>query len=155
MNPRSRILWSAISELHARENQWEFWHWLLLGQRSLCLRTLAAFTPEVVFIEYLFCKAIYSFLYWVFPPYKVYLCIIFNWYLFLLKFPSLLLYLDCIQGNVKDFSSNYSSLALSIALLVSLQSLAAEHEIMLLSKTWWLPHKRILDYISFTYLFIH
>lgn len=53
-----------------------------------------------------------------------------------------------------DISSNYSSLALLIALWVLLQSLAAEHEIMLLSKTWWLPPKRILDYISFTYLFI-
>ena len=85
----------------------------------------------------------------------MYLClIIFNWHLFLLKFPSLLPYLDCIQGNVKDFSLNYSSVALLIALWVSLQSLAAVHEITLLSKTWWLPHKRILDYISFTFLFI-
>lgn len=60
-----------------------------------------------------------------------------------------------VSGMYRGFSSNHSSLALLIALWVSLQSLAAEHEIMVLSKTWWLPHKRILDYISFTYLFLH
>lgn len=75
-------------------------------------------------------------------------------YMFLLKFASFFLYLVFIQRNVKDISSNYSSVAPLIALRVSLQSLAAEHEIMLLSKIWWLPYKRSLDYISFTYLFI-
>lgn len=126
-----------------------FWVNILRG-----LQTLASFTP--VLIEYLcVAKLLFSILFRDFFPDKMYLClIIFNWHLYLLKFPSLLLYPDCIQGNVKDFSSNYSSLAFLIALWVSLQSLAAEHEITLLSETWWLPQKRILDYISFTYLFI-
>lgn len=149
MNPPSRILWGAGKVTGVLPL-------LFFGPTFLCLQTPAFLTPGALFIGSYVLKSYLIISLWVSSHYKMYLClIIFNWRLFLLKSPSLSLHLVCLLGNVRDFSFKWQFCNSCDCPWVSPQSLPAEHEIVLLSETWWLPQERILDCIALTYLFLH
>lgn len=154
MNPPSNN-WAAINAQHTPAGKVTGILLLSFGPTFLCLQTLSFLTPGAVSVSIYVLKSYLIISLWVPSHYKAYLCLItLSWHLFLLKFPSLLLYPVCTLGKGKDFSFKWqfcNSCDCPLGFTPITASWAWNHA----AETWGLPHERILDDVAFTCLFLH